>query len=59
MAKAYDDYWEMLEQEAAAGTPLDIVIVTSENARHAEIVEACAAAGANVCIEKPMAGTLI
>jgi len=58
VAKAYDDYVEMLEQEAAAGTPLDIVIVTSENARHADIVEACAAAGANVCIEKPMAGTL-
>lgn len=58
VAKAYDDYEEMLAGEAAAGTPLDIVIVTSENARHADIVEACAAAGANVCIEKPMAGTL-
>jgi predicted dehydrogenase len=53
VAKAYDDYNEMLEKEA-----LDIVIVTSENARHADIVEACARAGANVCIEKPMAGTL-
>ncbi len=51
--KAYDDYNEMLEKEQ-----LDIVIVTSENARHADIVEACAKAGANVCIEKPMAGTL-
>ena len=53
VAKAYDDYKEMLDKEH-----LDIVIVTSENARHAEIVEACAKAGANVCIEKPMAGTL-
>jgi predicted dehydrogenase len=51
--KAYDDYNEMLEKEQ-----LDIVIVTSENVRHADIVEACAKAGANVCIEKPMAGTL-
>lgn len=53
VAKAYDTYQEMLDKER-----LDIVIVTSENARHAEIVEACAKAGANVCIEKPMAGTL-
>ncbi len=53
VAKAYDDYKEMLDKEH-----LDIVIVTSENARHAEIVEACAKAGASVCIEKPMAGTL-
>lgn len=52
VAKAYDDYTEMLEKE-----DLDIVIITSENARHADIVEACAKAGANVCIEKPMAGT--
>lgn len=53
VAKAYDDYKEMLSKEA-----LDIVIVTSENAQHADIVEACAAAGANVCIEKPMAASL-
>ncbi len=53
VAKAYDDYKEMLAKEA-----LDIVIVTSENARHADIVEACAAAGANVCIEKPLAPSL-
>ncbi|TFG68470.1 MAG: Gfo/Idh/MocA family oxidoreductase, partial [Anaerolineales bacterium] len=53
VARDYDDYKEMLEKEA-----LDIVIVTSENAQHAGIVEACAAVGANVCIEKPMAASL-
>lgn len=52
VAKAYDDYREMLAKEH-----LDIVIVTSENAKHAEIVEACAAAGASVCIEKPMSAS--
>jgi predicted dehydrogenase len=53
VAKGYDDYRQMLAQEQ-----LDIVIVTSENARHAEIVEACASVGANVCVEKPMADSL-
>lgn len=52
VARAYDDYREMLAQEK-----LDIVIVTSENAQHAAIVEACAAAGAHVCVEKPMAAS--
>jgi len=51
--KAYDDWREMLEKEQ-----LDIIIVTSENYMHPEIVEACAAAGINVCVEKPMADTL-
>ena len=50
--KAYEDYGQMLVKE-----PFDIVIVTSENAQHAEVVEACAAAGAHVCVEKPMAAS--
>ena len=33
-------------------------IVTSENKQHPDVVEACAAAGAHVCIEKPMAASL-
>ena len=49
----YDDYREMLKHEQ-----IDIVIVTSENAQHPEVVEACAAAGAAVCVEKPMAVSL-
>ena len=53
VARAYEDYRSMLEEEA-----LDIVIVTAENARHAEVVEACAAAGVHVCVEKPMAASL-
>jgi predicted dehydrogenase len=48
--KSYDDYNEMLDKEK-----LDIVICCSENAKHPDIVEACAKAGSNVCVEKPMA----
>ncbi|MCL4863738.1 MAG: Gfo/Idh/MocA family oxidoreductase [Caldilineaceae bacterium] len=51
--KTYDDYRKMLEQEK-----FDIMIVCSENARHAEVVEACAAAGVHVVTEKPMAASL-
>ena len=51
--KTYPDYHDMLAQEG-----LDIVIVTSENAQHPDVVEACAWAGANVCVEKPMAMSL-
>jgi predicted dehydrogenase len=51
--KAYDDYREMLAKEK-----IDVCIVTSENYRHPEIVEACAAAKVNVCVEKPMSMSL-
>jgi predicted dehydrogenase len=51
--QVYDDYREMLQSET-----LDIVLVTGENAQHADIVEACAAAGVHVCVEKPMAVSL-
>ena len=51
--RAYDDYREMLAKEQ-----FDIIIVTSENAQHPVVVEACAAAGVNVCVEKPMAASL-
>ena len=53
VARDYDDYVEMLAREQ-----LDIAIVTSENAQHAAIVEACAAVGTHVCVEKPMAASL-
>ena len=53
MPKACDDWRAMLAEEK-----LDIVIVCSENARHPEVVAACAAAGAHVCVEKPMARSL-
>jgi predicted dehydrogenase len=53
MPKAYDDYHEMLHKEQ-----LDIVICCSENAKHPEVVEACARAEVNVCVEKPMAMSL-
>ena len=53
LQKAYDDYHEMLEKEQ-----FDIIICCSENAKHPEVVAACAAVGANVCIEKPMAMSL-
>lgn len=51
--KTYDDYHEMLGKEE-----LDIVICCSENAQHPDVVEACAFAGVNVCVEKPMAMSL-
>ncbi len=51
--KSYDDYHEMLAKEH-----FDLMIITSENVRHPEIVEACATAGVNVCVEKPMAMSL-
>jgi predicted dehydrogenase len=51
--KTYEDYEELLANEE-----IDIAIVCSENAQHAEITEACAAAGVHVVVEKPMAVTL-
>jgi predicted dehydrogenase len=51
--KCYDNYRQMLAQEA-----IDIAIVTSENAQHPDVVEACAASGVHVCVEKPMAMSL-
>lgn len=51
----YSSWREML---AAHGDSLDIVQVASENNVHAEIVEACAALGIHVIVEKPMAATL-
>lgn len=53
LARCYADYRDLLAQM----TP-EIVIVTTENARHPAVVEACAAAGAHVCVEKPMAMSL-
>ena len=51
--QAYDDYREMLAKERC-----NIVIVTSENAQHPDVVEACAAVKTHVCVEKPMAASL-
>lgn len=53
LSKAYDDYREMLRAEK-----LDVAIISCENAQHAPVVEACAAAGVHVCVEKPMAASL-
>jgi predicted dehydrogenase len=52
--KVYDNYTDLLAKEGC-----DIIISCAENARHAEVVEACAAAGAHVIVEKPMASTLV
>jgi len=51
--KQYDDYRVLLKEERP-----DIVIACSENARHGEVTEAAAAAGAPVVTEKPMAASL-
>ena len=53
LPKSYDCYRDMLDRER-----FDIVICCSENAHHPDVVSACAAAGANVCVEKPMARSL-
>jgi len=53
LPKTYGDYREMLQKEKP-----EIVIVSCENAQHAAVVEDCAAAGAHVCVEKPMAASL-
>jgi predicted dehydrogenase len=52
LPKAYDDYEKMLAQEE-----FEIIICCAENARHAEVVEACAARGVHVIVEKPMASS--
>ena len=51
--KKYDCYHEMLEKEK-----FDIIIVQCENSQHPDVVEAAAMAGANCCVEKPMAADL-
>lgn len=51
--KPYDSYREMLASES-----FDIILSCSENATHAEVTEAAAAAGAHVLVEKPMASSL-
>lgn len=52
--RLHDSWQAMLDAE---GDNLDIVQIASENNVHAEIVEACAARGLHVLIEKPMAAT--
>ncbi|HPA16404.1 MAG TPA: Gfo/Idh/MocA family oxidoreductase [Verrucomicrobiae bacterium] len=54
ISKCYEDYHEMLGKER-----FDLVLVECENAQHPEVVEACAEAGAHVCVEKPMAVSLV
>jgi predicted dehydrogenase len=49
----FDDWRALLAEERP-----DLVIVTCENARHADVVEACASVGAMACVEKPMAASL-
>ena len=49
----YADYEDLLENEE-----LDIAVVCAENAQHGDVVEACAAAGVHVVVEKPMASSL-
>lgn len=50
--KVYEDYEEMLDEEE-----FDIVIACPENARHGQVTEAIAAAGAHVLVEKPPAAS--
>jgi len=51
--EVFEDYREMLRRKA-----FDIVIFCPENARHGEVAEAIARAGAHMLTEKPMAASL-
>jgi len=51
--REYEYACELLEKEQP-----DIVVICSENVYHPDIVEACAAGGVHVCVEKPMAMSL-
>jgi predicted dehydrogenase len=51
--RLYTDYTEMLNKE-----DLDMILLCTENSRHAEVVEAAAEKGIHVIMEKPMAATL-
>jgi predicted dehydrogenase len=51
--RVYADYREMLKSDR-----YDIVIFCPENARHGEVAEAIAAAGAHMVTEKPIAASL-
>lgn len=51
--RVHDDWRKVLDEEG-----LDIAIVQCENARHAEVVEACAARGVHVCLQHPLATSL-
>ncbi len=53
VARTYESFASMIKTEQ-----LDIVQVGTANARHADVVEAAAAAGAHCIVEKPMAATL-
>lgn len=53
LPRCHADYRRMLAEEA-----LDIVAINCENSQHPAVVEACARAGAHVCVEKPMAISL-
>jgi len=49
----YTDYMEMLKKEDP-----DMILLCTENSRHAEVVEAAAERGVHVMMEKPMSATL-
>jgi len=56
--RAYGDWREMLEGEAARPDAVDLVTVATPNATHFEIAKAFLAAGFNVLCEKPMTMTV-
>jgi len=56
-SQAYGLRWFWTHEDLLAERP-DAVVVTSENARHRELVELAAQAGAHVLCEKPIATTV-
>lgn len=55
VSRVYDSWQAMLNAEA---DNIDVVQIASENSAHADIVEAAAARGKHIIVEKPMAATL-
>ncbi|MGI9335139.1 MAG: Gfo/Idh/MocA family protein [Gammaproteobacteria bacterium] len=55
--RAYGDYREMLEAEAARDDGVEIVAVMTPNATHYEIAKRCLANGLHVICEKPLTFT--
>jgi predicted dehydrogenase len=53
LSNVYDDYRRMLEAER-----LDAIVVCSDNVTKVDVVEAAAAYGVHVCLDKPMSATL-
>jgi predicted dehydrogenase len=58
LARSYDSYLQMVQQERARADGIDFVIVATPNHLHFPVARACLAAGLHVVCDKPLACTL-